>query len=241
MQLTHLPPQNVHSTERLASLVGGIAFLTLGLSRRSNAGHLASLLGGALIFRGATGFCPVKAGFEHHENGDDETAAVFDYDDGVDVDHSVTVMRPATELYAFWRRFSNLPQIMDHLESVTEIDKNRSRWVAEGPAGRNVEWEAEVINDIPNELIAWKTLEGSDVTSAGSVHFTEAPGGRGTEVRVHLRYDPPFGRAGRLIAKLFREEPSIQVADDLRRFKQMMETGEVSTIDGQPSGRKGDE
>jgi uncharacterized membrane protein len=241
MQLADLPPQNVHSTERLASLVGGLAFLTLGLSRRSSAGHVASLLGGALIFRGATGFCPVKAGFEQNETSDDAPAAVFDYDDGFDVDHSVTVMRPATELYAFWRRFSNLPQIMDHLASVTEIDDKRSRWVAEGPAGRDVEWDAEVINDIPNELIAWKTLEGSDVTSAGSVHFTEAPGGRGTEVRVHLRYDPPFGRAGRLIAKLFREEPSIQVADDLRRFKQMMETGEVSTIEGQPTGRKGEE
>lgn len=241
MQLTHLPPQNVHSTERIASLVGGLVFLSLGLSRRSNAGHLASLLGGALLFRGATGFCPVKAVIMQNGTDGDESAAVFDYDDGYDVDHSVTVMRPATDLYAFWRRFENLPQIMDHLESVTELGDKRSRWVAEAPAGRTVEWEAEIINDIPNELIAWKTLEGSDVTSAGSVHFTEAPGARGTEVRVHLRYEPPFGAAGRLIAKLFREEPSIQVADDLRRFKQMMETGEVATIDGQPSGRKGDE
>jgi uncharacterized membrane protein len=124
---------------------------------------------------------------------------------------------------------------MEHLESVEVLDERRSRWRAKGPAGRHVEWEAVIHNEVPNELIAWKSTEDADVPNAGSVRFREVPGGRGTEVRVLLEYEPPAGRVGVAVARLFGEEPGIQVREDLRRFKQLVETGElpVSEIPGQ--------
>jgi uncharacterized membrane protein len=158
------------------------------------------------------------------------------YARGFRVVKSVTIARPAEELFAFWRDFTNLPRFMQHLESVTPIDATRSRWVARGPAGLHVEWEAEIVNETENSLIAWRSLEDSDVDHAGSVHF-EPLGDRGTAVKVILRYDPPAGAVGMVFAKLFREEPSQQIADDLRRFKQLMETGEIATTEGQPAGR----
>ena len=149
-------------------------------------------------------------------------------DEGIVVTkRSVTVRRPVEEVYAFWRDFTNLPRFMRHLESVTMIDERRSRWVAKAPAGRTVEWDAETTEDRPNELIAWRSLPGADVQNRGEVRFQPAPGNRGTEVRVTLEYDPPFGKLGSKIAMLFREEPGQQVADDLRHFRQVMETGEV--------------
>jgi uncharacterized membrane protein len=126
---------------------------------------------------------------------------------------------------------------MDHLESVTVQDDKRSHWVAKAPAGTTVEWDAEIINEKENELIAWRSLDGADVDNAGSVRFSEATGGRGTVVKVSLEYDPPAGIIGSLIAKLFGEEPSQQVQEDLHRFKQVMETGERPTTEGQSSGR----
>jgi uncharacterized membrane protein len=134
----------------------------------------------------------------------------------------VLVNRPAHELYQFWRNFENLPRFMDHLESVTVIDENQSHWVAKAPAGTRVEWNAAIHNEIEDELIAWRSLPGADVNNAGSVHFTPAGEGR-TEVRVVLSYEPPAGKMGAAIAKLLGEEPSQQVEDDLRRFKQVME------------------
>ena len=149
-------------------------------------------------------------------------------DEGIVVTkRSVTVRRPVDEVYAYWRDFTNLPRFMRHLESVTMLDERRSRWVAKAPAGRTVEWEAETTEDRPNELIAWRSLPGADVQNRGEVRFQPAPGDRGTEVRVTLEYDPPFGKLGSKIAMLFREEPGQQVADDLRHFRQVMETGEL--------------
>jgi uncharacterized membrane protein len=150
---------------------------------------------------------------------------------GICVQKSVTVGRPVQEVYDFWRDFTNLPRFMRHLESVTELGGNRSHWVAKAPAGAAVEWDAELVEDRRNELISWRSLENADVESSGVVRFREAPGGRGTEVRVEMRYDPPGGRAGALFAKLFREEPGQQVSDDLRAFKQVMEVGEVVLSD----------
>jgi uncharacterized membrane protein len=145
---------------------------------------------------------------------------------GICVQKSITVGRPVAEVYAFWRDFENLPRFMRHLERVS-VNGRTSHWVAKAPAGASVEWDAELVEDRPNELISWRSLENADVESSGVVRFREAPGGRGTEVRVEMRYDPPGGRAGALFAKLFREEPSQQVGDDLRAFKQVMEVGEV--------------
>ncbi|TDC81053.1 SRPBCC family protein [Micromonospora sp. KC606] len=148
----------------------------------------------------------------------------------------VTVNRPASEAYRFWRDLENLPGFMAHLESVRVDDLRRSRWTARGPAGQSVSWDAEIVEDRPNELIAWRSLPGAPVPNAGRVRFVPAPGDRGTEVRVELGYAPPAGRLGRAVAKLFGEEPEQQVRDDLRRFKQVLETGEVVRSDASPEG-----
>jgi len=155
---------------------------------------------------------------------------------GVKVEKSFTINRSAADLYRFWRNFENLPRFMNHLESIRVLSDRRSHWVACGPLGTHVEWDAEIINERPNELIAWRSLEGSDVDTAGSVHFLEAPGMRGTEVRVTLKYDPPGGKLGASLAKLFGEAPEQQIQEDLRRFKQVMEAGEIPTTQGQPTG-----
>jgi len=144
---------------------------------------------------------------------------------------SITVGRPADEVYAFWRDFANLPRFMRHLERVTVLDDRRSHWVAKAPAGKSVEWDAELTEDRPNELIAWRTLEDAAVWHEGSVRFQPAPGGRGTEVRVELRYDPPLGKLGSKVAMLWREEPGQQVQDDLRHLKQVLEIGEIVLSD----------
>ena len=148
---------------------------------------------------------------------------------------SVTINRPRQEVYEFWRDFAHLPTFMIHLQAVTSSGDRRSHWIANGPAGR-VEWDAETIEDRPGEIIAWRSLEGSDVPNGGSVRFTNAPADRGTEVHVDLHYDPPAGKAGAMVATLLGEEPHQQLRDDLRRLKQVMETGEVVRSDGSLEG-----
>jgi uncharacterized membrane protein len=149
----------------------------------------------------------------------------------VDIQEALTVNRPIAEVYGFWRNFQNFPSFMRHLESVELLDDRRSRWRATAPAGFTVEWDAEMIGDRSDEWIAWRSLEGSDVQHSGSVRFEHAPGARGTEVYVELQYAPPAGRLGRNVARLFGEEPEQQIRDDLRRFKQIMETGEIPLSD----------
>jgi uncharacterized membrane protein len=146
---------------------------------------------------------------------------------GVQVRKAITVNRSPEEVYGFWRNLENLPQFMAHLESVRELDQRLSYWKARAPLGTTVEWTAEITEDRPNELIAWRSVEDSQVPNSGVVRFTQAPGDRGTEVHLELTYDPPAGRIGATIAKLFGEEPSQQVDGDLRRFKQVLEVGEV--------------
>jgi uncharacterized membrane protein len=148
------------------------------------------------------------------------------------VQKTLTVNRPLEEVYSFWRNFENFPRFMRHIESVRVIDERRSHWTAKGPAGMTVEWEAEITSERPNELISWRSLEGSDVTNSGRVTFRPAPGNRGTEVRVEIEYSPPAGALGRAIAWMFGEEPEQQVREDLRRFKQLMETGEIPISEG---------
>jgi uncharacterized membrane protein len=144
---------------------------------------------------------------------------------------SVTVGCSIEEVYAFWRDFQNFPQFMRHLESVTVTGERTSHWVARAPAGKSVEWDAELTDDRPNELIAWRSVEGSDVYNAGTVRFRSAPGDYGTEVRVDLEYKPPFGKIGSKLAMMFREEPGQQAEDALRHFKQIMELGEIVVSD----------
>jgi len=151
---------------------------------------------------------------------------------GVRVEQVVTINKPVEEVYRFWRNFENLPRFMRHLESVRVLDDRRSRWQAKGPAGTSVQWNAEILQEIEHEWIAWRSLPGSDVVNHGSVRFRRAPGARGTELRVQLEYEPPAGAFGRGIAWLFGEEPDRQIREDLRRFKQLMETGEIPVSDG---------
>jgi len=152
------------------------------------------------------------------------------------VSKSVTIKRPPMAVYEFWRQLENLPRFMHHLQEVRSTGNGRSHWIAKAPAGQQVEWDAEIVDERPGELIVWRALPGSDIQHEGSVHFRPAPADRGTEVEVALQYDAPGGKAGALVATLFGEEPSQQIRDDLRRFKQVMETGEVVLSDGSLEG-----
>jgi uncharacterized membrane protein len=235
---------NVGEIERWASSIGGGALALYGITRLitngSVGGAVLALVGGSLLYRGTTGHCEMyhALGINTTGAGGSENPVVsVPASRGIKVEKSVTVNRAPEELYRFWRNFENLPRFMNHLESVRMTGGNSSHWVAKAPAGSSVEWDAEIYNEKENELIAWRSLEGADVDSAGSVHFQAAPGGSGTEVRVVLKYDPPGGIIGATIAKLFGEEPSQQIEEDLRRFKQVMEAGETSTTTGQPSER----
>lgn len=224
---------NVGPVERGLSLATGMALLAYTVARRPKLGLPLGLDAGYMIYRGATGHCvfyQMMGINRSHANGHE----------GILVERAVTVNRPKEELFRMWRDFENLPRFMRHLEAVQVEDRHsgRSHWVARGPFGRNIEWDAEVIEEREDELLVWKSLPGSLVESMGRVEFTDAPGGRGTIVHVLMRYNPPAGSMGAAFAKLFGEEPGTQVKEDLRHFKQIVETGEIATVDGQPSGRQ---
>jgi len=157
---------------------------------------------------------------------------------GVHFEKAVTINRTPDELYSFWRRFENLPNFMIHLQSVIERPDGTSHWIVKTPKGKELEWYAKIIEDRPNEMISWQTLEGADVDSTGSVWFQPTMGGRGTMVRIKMRYDPPGGKLGAAFAKLTGQSAEKQIADDLFRFKSLMETGEVPTNEGQPRGQE---
>lgn len=227
---------NVDETERLVSGIGGGALAAYGITRGDWLGAGLVVLGAGLLHRGVTGHCNVYEAMGVNTAGT-ESAASVKGGSGVKVEKSVTINAPAEELYSFWRKFENLPKFMTHLEEVRESSQTRSHWKAKAPLGTTVEWDAEIVTDTPNEMIAWRSIEGGDVDNAGSVHFRPSASGRGTVVKVSLKYDPPAGKLGAAIAWLTGEEPSIQVEEDLRRFKRLMETDEIPTIEGQSAGR----
>jgi uncharacterized membrane protein len=241
---------NVSSTERWLSAIGGGMLAGYALKRRDRVAGAAAIAGAALLYRGATGHCHIYqalgANTADQQSRMKGTGLVADRGSdtrqqlggarGVHVDESVTINKPIAEVYRFWRNFENLPQFMRHLESVAAREEGISHWVAKGPAGMKVEWDARIINEVDNKVIGWQSLEGSTISTAGSVNFDDTE--HGTRVRVHLQYNPPAGRLGAAVARLFGEEPTQTVREDLRRFKQLMETGEIPTIDGQPSGRR---
>jgi uncharacterized membrane protein len=230
--------KNVGSAERWASIVGGGAMAALGLVRGGPVGLAAALVGGGLIQRGATGNCMVYSALGVNTARDKGSQPVrIAAGRGKKIVQSVTIMRPQDELYRFWRNFENLPEVMTHLKSVTVASETQSHWVASAPFGKIVEWDAEIYTERKNELIGWRSLAGSQVDTAGSVHFRPAPGNRGTEVTVTLKYDPPAGKIGAAIASLFGQSADAHVKEDLRRFKQIMEAGEAPTIEGQPQGK----
>ena len=155
---------------------------------------------------------------------------------GIHAKGSCIVNREPEEVYSFWRNFENFPRFMRHVESVQDLGDGRSHWVVKGPAGMTVEWDAMTVADDPGTVITWRSLENADVDNAGAVRFERAPGGRGTIVRVNLEYNPVGGVLGATVAKLFGEEPEQQLDDDLRRFKQILEIGEVVVSDATVGG-----
>lgn len=224
--------QNLGRNERLISMAGGGLLAAYGLKNRGATGVALTLAGAALLYRGATGNCRV-----YDALGVDPTAergrrwlvqqrgpsAVLDGRRAERVVHTVTIGRPRAELYAYWRDLENLPRIMRNLESVRVVNRRRSRWTARGPAGRPVEWDALINNEILNELIGWKSVPGADVPNAGSVRFTDSPDGLGTVLQVTIEYAPPGGAVGSAVARLFGDDPARQVAEDLETFKQNLE------------------
>lgn len=212
--------------------------LGLGLRRSSVGGMVMTLLGAALVHRGASGHCVLYAALDTNtQQVRSAVASEVTSQKAIRVDKSVTINKTPQEIYRFWRQLENLPRIMSHLKSVEEQAEGRSHWTARGPVGISISWDAEITDEQEGKRIAWRSLEGATVRNEGSVDFKEAPAGRGTEVRVRLEYHPPAGVIGAAVAKLFGEEPSQQIAEDLRRFKRQLETGEIATTDGQSSGR----
>jgi uncharacterized membrane protein len=176
-----------------------------------------------------------KTGVDLERGSGASSDAALEVADG-GIHRAVTIAREPNEVYEFWRNLTNLPTFMKHLERVDVIDDRRSRWVARAPLGASVEWEAEIEDDRPAELISWRSTEGSQVWNSGEVRFKRAPGGRGTEVHVRLEYAPPGGRVGSAVARLLGEEPASQIAGDLRRLKQVLEAGEVVVSDAIATG-----
>ena len=217
---------NVSEQERIASMVGGAALAAFGLMRRDRSSLGFAVLGGALLWRGYSGHCDIYQALGMNTAGRRGANRSIPYELGIRVDDSVFINKPVEEVYQFWRSLDNLPRFMDHLCSVKVLDDRRSEWVAKGPAGIEVDWEAEIINEIENKQIGWRSLEGSEVDNAGSVHFEPRNGG--TEVKVSLQYNPPAGKLGAAVASLFGQNPKKQIREDLRRFKELMETGSTS-------------
>jgi uncharacterized membrane protein len=209
--------------ERWGLLAAGGAMIVYGLTRRSTTGAWMAAAGAPLVYRGVAGRNAWRFGMST------DTKVALGGPRGTHVRESVRIERAVDELYRFWRRFENLPRFMSNLEQVVDRGDGRSHWVAKGPGGMQVEWDAEIVNDIQDKLISWRSLPGSEVVTAGSVQFRPVRGGRSTQISVRLQYEPPAGKMGSAVASLFGREPSQTIREDLRRLKQILEAGEVPT------------
>jgi len=200
--------------------------MVYGFSRRTAAGTCFAVAAAPFAYRGLMGKWPrLPNRFESSE----DTRVALAGDRGIHVRESVLVQKPVDEVFRFWRQPENFPCFMSYLEQVTDLGNRRSHWVAKGPADLKVEWDAEIINEVENKVIGWRSLPGSDVVTAGSVNFAPTAGGRSTQVSVHLQYEPPAGKAGALVASLFGREPSQTIHEDLHRVKDLLEAGQTST------------
>jgi uncharacterized membrane protein len=198
-------------------------------------GLLAGVVGGSLIYRGVSGHCVMYEALGLNSAKHNPSVAV-PAQQGSKIERTITVNRSPEELYSFWRNFENLPRVMKHLERVEQIDDKRSRWTAKGPFDKPVEWTAEIITDRHPEVISWRSLEGSEVDTAGSVRFKRMEGDRGTAVTISMKYDPPGGKVGATIASMFGRGLEQELDHDLHQFKSLMEAGEIPTTAGQPHG-----
>lgn len=213
---------NVGETERIVSAIAGGALVVFGLSRMSLGGLLVAAVGGALGYRGVTGHCDLYARLDNNAGRARRTVGNL----GVKIEESIIVDAPAERVYTIWRNLENLPRLLSHVERVEVLDRTRSRWTIKGPAGTPISWDAELINDKPGELIAWRTADSTVVNHAGSVIFE--PIGPRTRVRVALQYDPPGGRFGHAVASLISEDASSLLRRDLAEFKRAVEEGRLA-------------
>jgi uncharacterized membrane protein len=221
----HSDRTNVGAMERAASTIAGGGLLYAGFKRGGMSGVLMGIVGGILAKRGVSGRCEIYSAMgvrSHGESFGSNPLSRF-----VDVEKAITIQRPVQEVYDFWRNFENLTCVAPHLCCVVG-EGGRSHWEALTPRGM-YQWDAQIIAEEPGRLIAWRTLEGSDFDHAGVVEFKPAPGGRGTEVRVYLRYHPPMGVIGAAASKMMQTSPGDEAASVLRQMKQLLESGEVAT------------
>lgn len=225
---------NVNNYERVASNVGGGVLAAYGLYRMDLIGLGLAALGGALLYRGTTGHCHAyqALGINTADGGSSKSLAEKG---GTRVEKQITINRPPSEIYDFWRNFENLPKVMNNLESVQVLDERRSHWTAKAPMGTSVEWDAEITDEQKNRRISWRSLKGADVDNTGSVMFEGTNNGRSTDLTVVLEFLPPGGALGSAVAWLFGENPEQQLDEDLQKFKRTIERGGASAFNSSNS------
>ena len=222
---------NVGKGERIASAIGGAALSIYGITKGSPLGFGLAVAGSFLIYRGASGNCPVNSIVGRNTAGTSTHA--------LEIVENITVNKSRSEVYSFWRRLSNLPLFMKHIEEVVENDELHSSWKAQIPGNLgSISWQAEITEQEQDRVIAWRSLPGATIDNAGRVEFKDAPGDQGTEVKAVISYNVPAGSIGSNIAKLFNPLFSKIIKEDIRGFKQYLETGELPTNQGQPTGKK---
>jgi uncharacterized membrane protein len=229
--------RNISDSEGMASLLGGSGLFVAGLATGKWRGALMCAIGGALLYRGWTGHCHLYESLGLDSATHPPQASV-PAQQGKKVERVVVIQQPPEMLYSFWRDFENLPKVMQHLDRVIVLDDKRSRWFANGPLGVSVEWEAEIINDRENEMIAWRSLPGSQVETAGSVHFRPLDENRGTAVTVSMKYNPPAGKLGDAIASMLGSGLGQQLAQDLQQLKLFMESDSARLHEPSPESQQ---
>jgi len=223
--------QNVTPPERVGSGLAGLGLLYWAAGRPGILPYVAIAGAAGLLLRAATGRCPAKRALQASPY-EEYSARSRGWSSAAVAERSITISLPREQVYQFWRDFGNLPRFMQHVEEVEVLTPQRSHWKVKAPFGKSVQWTSFVLEDIENERIAWESEFDADIPNAGWVEFRDAPGGRGTEVTAQITYRPPYGQAGRLASRLFLPEtPPQQMADDLRRLKQILETGETAVSD----------
>jgi uncharacterized membrane protein len=230
---------NVGDVERGISGIAGGVLIASGLWRGSIGGTAAAIVGAGLMYRAVTGKCSVYETLGINTAQEHSGAIGVAAKRGRRHESAVVISRPATQLFDYWRQLNHLPRLFDHLISVTETSNGRSHWVARGPLGNTVEWDAEIHNQQPGEMIAWRSIPGSELDTAGSIHFKSVADGSRTAVTLNLKYDPPAGKAGATIASWLGQSVEDELDEGLRRLKQVAEAGEIPSIHGQPRGTCG--
>jgi uncharacterized membrane protein len=219
--------------ERWVTLATASALIAYGFTRRSLPGMCLAVAAAPIAYKGLAGTWPLVNG----ASTSDDTRVALSANRGIHVREAIRLEKPLAEVYRFWRSFENLPRFMRHLRRVTDLGNNRSHWEANGPAHMKVEWDAEIINEVENSVIGWRSLPGSDVVTAGSVNFSTVRGGRSTQVAVHLQYSPPAGRAGAMLATIFGRNPAHMIREELRHLKQLLEAGEIARVHAETGER----